>query len=115
MSDKDRKELAKDLKRIYAAANEEEGHEQLPEVSEKWEKKYPVAELRKIMYTTNAIESLNSIYRRINKSRTVFPSDQALLKSICLATLKVTSKWTIRYSRQTSSSGNGSSTRNNGQ
>ena len=49
------------------------------------------------MYTTNTIESLNSSYRRLNKSRTVFPSDQALLKSIYLATLKITAKWTTRY------------------
>jgi len=43
------------------------------------------------MYTTNTIESLNSSYRRINKSRTVFPGDQSLLKSIYLATVKITS------------------------
>lgn len=116
VSDKDRKEFAKDLKRIYTAPNEEMGYEQMLEVSEKWEKKYPAAmrswktnwdvicpffkyskELRKIMYTTNTIESLNSSYRRLNKSRTVFPSDQALLKSIYLATLKITAKWTMRY------------------
>jgi transposase-like protein len=116
VSDKDRKEFAKDLKRIYTAPNEETGYEQMLEVSGKWEKKYPAAmrswktnwdvicpffkyskELRKIMYTTNAIESLNSSYRRLNKSRTVFPSDQALLKSIYLATLKITAKWTMRY------------------
>lgn len=116
VSDKDRKEFAKDLKRIYTAPNEETGYEQMLEVSEKWDKKYPAAmkswktnwdvicpffkyskELRKIMYTTNAIESLNSSYRRLNKSRTVFPSDQALMKSIYLATLKITAKWTMRY------------------
>lgn len=116
VSDKDRKEFAKDLKRIYAAPNEKAGYDQMLEVSEKWDKKYPAAmkswksnwdvicpffkysqELRKIMYTTNAIESLNSGYRRINKSRTVFPSDQSLLKSIYLATLKITAKWTMRY------------------
>ncbi len=116
VSDKDRKEFAKDLKRIYTASNEETGYEQMLEVSGKWEKKYPAAmrswqtnwdvicpffkywkELRKIMYTTNTIESLNSSYRRLNKSRTVFPSDQAFLKSIYLATLKITAKWTVRY------------------
>jgi len=116
VSDKDRKEFAKDLKRIYTAPNEETGYEQMLEFSEKWDKKYPAAmkswktnwdvicpffkyskELRKIMYTTNAIESLNSSYRRLNKSRTVFPSDQALMKSIYLATLKITAKWTMRY------------------
>ena len=116
MSDKDRKEFAKDLKRIYTAPNEKTGYDKMQEVAEKWDKKYPAAmkswesnwdaicpffkysqELRKIMHTTNAIESLNSSYRRINKSRTVFPSDQSLLKSMYLATLKITEKWTARY------------------
>jgi len=116
VSDKGRKEFARDLKRIYTAPNKKAGYDQMLEVSEKWEKKYPAAmkswksnwdvicpffkyseELRKIMYTTNTIESLNSSYRRINKSRTVFPGDQSLLKSIYLATVKITSKWTMRY------------------
>ncbi|ABN53208.1 transposase mutator type [Acetivibrio thermocellus ATCC 27405] len=84
VSDKGRKEFARDLKRIYTAPNEKAGYDQMLEVSEKWEKKYPAAmkswksnwdvicpffkyseELRKIMYTTNTIESLNSSYRRI--------------------------------------------------
>jgi putative transposase len=116
VSDKDKKEFVKDLKRIYTAPNESAGYEQMLEVSEKWSRKYPSAmrsweanwdvlspffkfslELRKVMYTTNAIESLNSGYRRLNKSRTVFPSDQSLLKSIYLATLKITEKWTMRH------------------
>lgn len=116
VSDKDRKEFAKDLKRIYTAPNEAAGYDQMLEVAEKWDKKYPSAmkswktnwdvicpffkyseDLRKIMYTTNAIESLNSGYRRLNKSRTVFPNDQSLLKSIYLATIKITAKWTMRY------------------
>lgn len=116
VSHKDKKEFAKDLRCIYTSPNETAGYSQLQEVSEKWSKKYPNAmkswetnwdtispffkysqELRKIMYTTNAIESLNSSYRRLNKSRTVFPSDQSLLKSIYLATLKVTAKWTTSY------------------
>jgi putative transposase len=54
-------------------------------------------ELRKIIYTTNTIESLNSSYRRLNKNRTVFPSDQSLMKSIYLATQKITKKWTSIY------------------
>lgn len=116
VSDKDRKEFATDLKRIYTAPNESAGYDQMIEVSEKWDKKYPAAMkswhsnwdvicpffkysqvLRKVMYTTNAIESLNSGYRRLNKSRSVFPSDQSLLKSMYLATLKITAKWTMRY------------------
>jgi putative transposase len=116
VADKDRKEFANDLKQIYTAPNETAGYDQMLDVSEKWDKKYPSAmkswksnwdvicpffkysqELRKIMYTTNAIESLNSGYRRLNKSRAVFPSDQSLLKSIYLATLKITAKWTMRH------------------
>jgi transposase-like protein len=52
------------------------------------------AEVRKVIYTTNAIESLNSTYRRLNRQRSVFPSDTALLKSLYLATFEATKKWT---------------------
>ena len=113
MSDKDKKEFANDLKNIYHAANEEKGYEKMLEVTEKWEEKYPrsmkswatnwdaispmfkfSAEVRKVIYTTNAIESLNSTYRRLNRGRSVFPSDTALLKSLYLATFEATKKWT---------------------
>ncbi|MCD8036562.1 MAG: transposase, partial [Clostridiales bacterium] len=46
-------------------------------------------------YTTNAIESLNSTYRKLNRQRSVFPSDQALLKALYLATFEATKKWTM--------------------
>ena len=52
-------------------------------------------EVRKIIYTTNAIESLNSGYRRLNKQRSVFPSDTALLKALYLATHEIAKKWTV--------------------
>ena len=52
------------------------------------------ATVRKVIYTTNAIESLNSIYRKLNRQRSVFPSDTALLKALYLATYEVTKKWT---------------------
>jgi len=52
------------------------------------------SEVRKVIYTTNAIESLNSSYQRLNRSRSVFPSDTALLKALYLATFEVTKKWT---------------------
>lgn len=113
VSDKDKKQFAADLKTIYHAANEEVGYEKMHSVSEKWETKYPramkgwesnwdaispmfkfSAEVRKIIYTTNAIESLNSAYRRLNRGRSVFPSDTALLKSLYLATFEITKKWT---------------------
>ena len=54
-------------------------------------------ELRKIMYTTNAIESLNNSYKRINKGRRIFPSEQSLEKSLFLATEIITEKWTAKY------------------
>ena len=53
------------------------------------------AEVRKVIYTTNAIESLNSSLRRLNRQRSVFPSDTALLKALYLATFEATKKWTM--------------------
>lgn len=53
------------------------------------------AQVRKVIYTTNAIESLNSGYRRLNKQRSVFPSDTALLKALYLATHEIAKKWTM--------------------
>ena len=52
-------------------------------------------EVRKIIYTANAIESLNSTYRKLNRQRSVFPSDTALLKALYLATFEATKKWTM--------------------
>ena len=51
-------------------------------------------DVRKVIYTTNAIESLNSTYKKLDRQRTVFPNDKALLKSLYLATLQATKKWT---------------------
>ena len=53
------------------------------------------AVVRKVIYTTNAIESLNSGYRRLNRARSVFPSGTALLKALYLATFELTKKWTL--------------------
>ena len=108
VSYKDMKEFAGDLKKIYLAADEWEGKEQLDKVTEKWHSKYPnsmkswhnnwdvlspiykfSSDVRKIIYTTNAIEILNSTYKKLNRQRTVFPSDKALLKSLYLSTLQV--------------------------
>lgn len=115
VSYKDRKELATDLKTIYRASTVEEGYESLIELREKWIKrninldnwinnwdnvstffKYG-PELRKIIYTTNSIESLNNSYKRINKGRPTFPSIQSLEKSVYLATEIITEKWTQPY------------------
>ena len=111
---KNKKEFANDLKTIYHAPSEEAALKQLERVTEKWEKDYPnamkswyknwdvispifqfSADVRKVIYTTNAIESLNSGYRRLNKQRNVFPSDTALLKALYLATHEITKKWTM--------------------
>jgi transposase-like protein len=114
VSDKDRKAFAADLKKIYHAPNADRAAEIRDEVTEKWAEKYPTAmkswtknwdaitpifkfspEARTVIYTTNAIESLNSMYRRLNRQRSVFPNPQALLKALYLATLEVSKKWTM--------------------
>ena len=53
------------------------------------------ADVRTVIYTANAIESLNSTYRKLNRQRSVFPSDQALLKALYLSTLEATKNWTM--------------------
>ena len=113
VSYKDMKDFASDLKKIYLAPDEAKGKEQLEIVTNKWDSKYPnsmkswhnnwdvlspifkfSSDLRKIIYTTKTIESLNSTYKKLNRQRTVFPSDKALLKSLYLSTLQATKKWT---------------------
>lgn len=112
--DKDRKAFAADLKAIYHASDEEKARQALDRVTEKWGIKYPnsmkrwydnwdaitpifkfSADVRKVIYTTNAIESLNSTYRKLNRQRSVFPSDTALLKALYLATFEATKRWTM--------------------
>ena len=111
--DKDRKAFATDLKTIYQAADEQKALAALDRVTEKWSPKYPNSmkrwkdnwdavspifkfstTVRKVIYTTNAIESLNSTYRKLNRQRSVFPSDTALLKALYLTTFEATKKWT---------------------
>ena len=91
VANKDMKAFAKDLKTIYTAANEETARKQLETVTKKWSGQYPSA----AFYTTNAIESLNSCYRRLNKQRSVFPSSQALMKALYLSTFEIAKKWTM--------------------
>ena len=114
---KDRKAFAKDLKEIYTAINEEQALENLVSLKETWDSKYPNAvkswednwdnistffefsqNIRKIIYTTNVIESLNSQFRKLTKTKLIFPNDESLLKMLYLATEKVSSKWTRSYS-----------------
>ena len=114
VADKDRKPFASDLKSIYQAPTEKSAQEALERVTEKWSIKYPNSmkswrqnrdaispifkfstEVRKVIYTTNAIESLNATYRKLNRQRSVFPNDAALLKALYLATFEATKKWTM--------------------
>lgn len=114
VADKDQKQFATDLKKIYHAPDESKAAEIRDEVEEKWQGKYPTAmkswrtnwdaitpifkfsaDVRTVIYTTNAIESLNATYRKLNRQRSVFPSDQALLKALYLSTFEATKKWSM--------------------
>ena len=113
---KDLKPFCNDLKTVYTAKNEKLGYEQLQKVREKWKAKYPTSlrnwednwnaicpffsysePLRKIMYPTNTIESLNRSFRKYTKTKSVFPNDESLMKCLYLATQNITKKWTTRY------------------
>jgi len=117
VSYKDRKAFMADLKLVYGAVNEEAALEKLIAAKEKWGKKYPHAIrswednwenlstffefpdfIRKIMYTTNAIESLNSQFRKVTKTKLIFPNDESLMKMLYLATERVAKRWTRIYS-----------------
>lgn len=116
LSYKDRKAFCADLRNVYTANTEEQAQIALDNCKSKWQEKYPYAfkpwednwnevcsmfnyvpELRKIMYTTNSIESLNSAFRKFTKIRSVFPTDESLFKSLYLAQEKITEKWTSPY------------------
>ena len=116
VSYKDLREFANDFKEVYKAVNEEEGYQKLLDLEEKWGKKYPYAikswdmnwdvlspffkypiEIRKIMYTTNIIEGLHRQFRKVTKTKSVFPTDLSLEKMLYLASQNVMKKWTQRY------------------
>jgi len=111
---KDYKAVTSDLKSIYQSVTEDEALLELDRFSEKWDDKYPQinrswranwenlntlfsypADIRKVIYTTNAIESLNSVIRKSVKTRKVFPSDSAALKVVYLAIQAASKKWTM--------------------
>ena len=115
VSYKDLKKLMADLKMVYAAPDEAAALQELESFGEKWNSKYSKIykswserwatlstyfkypnEVRKLIYTTNAIEGFNRQLRKVTKSRTVFPSDDSLLKMLYLATMDITKKWTGR-------------------
>ena len=114
VADKDKKPFCADLKTIYQAPTEEKALNALERITEKWSEKYPnsmrswkknwdaispifkfSSDVRKLIYTTNAIESLNAVYRKLNRQRSVFPSDIALLKALYLSTFEATKKWSM--------------------
>ena len=103
----------KDLKSVYQADTEELALSALDVLEENWGKKYPSSiaswrnnwpqlstyfkyptEIRKVIYTTNSIENYNRQLRKVTKTRTVFPTDDALFKLLYLAMMDITKKWT---------------------
>lgn len=108
----DMKILMGDLKYVYAASTEDEALAELETFRKKWDFKYPEIyrswiddwptlstcfkypeAIRKLIYTTNAIEGFNRQLRKVTKSKSVFPSDDSLLKMLYLATMDITKKW----------------------
>lgn len=113
VSCKDIKKLMADLNRVYAAPTEDTALNELELFKDKWDSKYPkiykcwhdkwatlstyfiyTEAVRKLIYTTNAIKGFNRQLRKVTKSKTVFPSDDSLLKMLYLATMDITKKWT---------------------
>lgn len=112
--EKDKKAVFADLKPIYQANSQEQGYENLLEFDEKWGKKYPLSvkgwldnwgnlstyfeyspDIRRAIYTTNAIEAMHRQIRKITKTKGAFTSDQALLKLVYLAIKDISKKWTM--------------------
>jgi transposase-like protein len=109
---KDYKSVTADLKRIYKSATEDEALQELDQFAQRWDAKYPKIsrswrshwhnlntlfsypeDIRKAIYTTNAIESLNSVVRKAVKKRKLFPTDDSAIKTIYLAIREVSKKW----------------------
>lgn len=114
VAEKDKKEVAADLKPVYKAVNAERGFEMLLDFEAKWGQKYPLAvkswvenwdnlsaffeydtDIRRIIYTTNAIEGMHRQIRKVTKTKGAFTSDMALLKLYYLAVMDIAKKWTL--------------------
>lgn len=111
----DRKKVVKDIKKIYKADNEKMASQAFEEFKQSWGQKYSLsvqswernwenltaflhypAEIRKLIYTTNIIESFNASLRKYTKNKKVFPNDESALKSIYLAAMQISTKWQKR-------------------
>jgi putative transposase len=114
VSYKDRKALASDLKKVYGAATEEAAEQALVEFGERWDKQYPTIskswlnhwqrvipffafpqDIRKAIYTTNAIESMNMTLRKVLRNHRSFPTDESAMKVVYLALQNISKKWTM--------------------
>jgi len=114
VSYKDIKSLMADLKRIYGAPTLEDAEYHLEEFREKWDRKYPQIlksweanwaelstyfkypeEVRRIIYTTNAVEGFHRMLRKYTKTKTIYPSDEAVKKSVYLSIQEITKKWSM--------------------
>ena len=114
VSYKDRKAVVEDLKQIYQAATADEAERQLAHFEANWSARYPMIgkswrahwtrvipffafphEIRRAIYTTNAIESLNMTLRKVIKNRAIFPNDEAAFKLLYLALRNIAKKWTM--------------------
>ena len=113
VSSKDQKEFMKDLKLVYKAISKEEAEFELDSLSDKWGKKYPIvikswqnkwenlsnyfkypAEIRKIIYTTNVIESVHRQFRKLTKTKSGFSNETSLLKLLYMGIHNIQEKWT---------------------
>ncbi len=111
---KERRPVARDLRAIYGAATLEEAEAALEQIAQIWDAKYPTisaswrrdwarltvffdypSEIRKVIYTTNAIESLNFSLRKVLKKRGAFPTDEAIVKVLYLEMQRIAKKWTV--------------------
>ena len=114
VSSEDSKAVARDLKKIYQAATVEEAEHALDEFAQAWDAKYPTIAkqwrakwtdiitlfdfpppIRKVIYTTNAIESVNSVIRKFTKNRKIYPNEQSALKLIYMAIHEASKRWTM--------------------
>ena len=114
VSYKDLKQVCNDLKQVYSAINAERGHEALEEFGRKWNTKYPMIQaswernwndlteffnypndIRRAIYTTNAIESLNFSLRKVTRNKSSFPDDDSIYKVMYLAIKNASARWTM--------------------